>query len=179
MSRSLLAFCLTLPALALSTGAIAQQQSRAPITVVADKYQRDWDKGNALELKGLAELEKAQRDVIKYTADVESAQNNRRGSSARSQAAEQDFRKLTLDMPDFRSGDEAEKWARDVKKTADDWAKYGGRTSDANDDFSGAVRKLEKAQEAVNKAERRVEEGRTMKASAEQKSRLTRAEPKR
>lgn len=167
-----LAIAIALSATALSGAAVAQTVSPDAEIVVSAKYQRDWDKGHKLEAEGLRDLERAQNDLIKYSADVVEAQNKRSSSASRGDNAEQKFRSLTAQTPVFTSGRDAERWAKKVETAAQDWAKYDNRRADGDGDFKKAVDRQEKAEEAVAKAEAHIAKGRQMKAEAERRSML-------
>lgn len=155
---------------AVLPAAASAQAEAAPQIVVSAKYQKDWDKGHEMEAKGLAELEKAKRDLIKHSADVVEAQNKRTSAGAQGMNAEEKFRALTQPVPVFTSPDEAARWARQVDDVAKEWAKYSDRQGDGAKAFEKSVERQNKAQAAVNKAEARIERGRAMKAEAERLS---------
>ena len=163
---------LILAATALPPMALAQDALPAPELIVTGKYQSAWDKGSKLEAQGLKELEKAKQDLIRYSADVVSAQNKRDTSRARSDNASAEFRKLVNNSGYFTDAAEAARWARQVEKAAAEWAKYDDRRGDGRADLGEATKRQAKAQAAVDKAQAKVDRGRTMKAEAERLSRL-------
>ncbi|MGN3974196.1 hypothetical protein [Tsuneonella sp. SYSU-LHT278] len=152
--------------------AAAQDAMPAPQIIVIGKYQKDWDKGSKLEAEGLVALEKAKKDLVRYSADVVDAQNKRDGSRARSEHAAAEFRKLTSNITYFSDAEEAARWARQVEKAASQWAKYAERRGDGRKELDAATRKQSQAQSAVDKAQAKVDRGRAMKAEAERLSRI-------
>lgn len=159
--------------LALTTPASAQQEV-TPTVIVAPQYERDWNKGSKLEADGLRDLEKAKKDLVRYSADVVDAQNKRDSSRARAENAASEFRKLTASQSYFSDVEEAARWARQVEKAAAEWAKYDDRRGDGRDELESASKKQRRAQEAVDKAQAKIDRGRTMKAEAERLSMLER-----
>lgn len=160
-----------------STGALANQNVQSPNIgtsdiVVTAKNQKLWDKGNALEGKGLTSYEKARKSLIDSSGDVVKAQNKRDSSSAQSDRASNEFRNLTAVVPNFSSGEEAKKWAESVDSAASDWAKYADRRSDGRDDLEKASKAQNKAQDQVDKAQAMIDRGRAMKAEATRLSAL-------
>lgn len=164
------ATALVLAASAMPMTAIAQDITQTETIVVLAKFQKDWNKGSALEAQGLKELEKAKTKLIESSADVVSSQNKRDSSLARSENAAGEFRNLTSTMPYFSDATEAARWARQVEASAKEWAKYDGRQDDGSDDLEKARKAQIKAQAAVDKAQLKIEKGRTMKFEAERLS---------
>lgn len=163
---------LVLAATTLPSIAIAQDALPAPELIVTGKYQKAWNKGSALEAEGLKELEKAKQALVRYSADVVSAQNKRDTARARSENAAAEFRNLTANMTYFSDAEEASRWARQVEKAAAEWTKHDDRRGDGRQDLDEATKQQTKAQEAVDKAQAKVDRGRAMKAEAERLSRL-------
>lgn len=152
--------------------AIAQGTMNAPEIVVTGKYERDWNKGSDLEAKGLRELEKAKKDLVRYSADVVNAQNKRDTARARSENASAEFLKLTSNIAYFSDASEASRWARQVDKAASDWAKNDDRRGDGRKELDRAMKKQAAAQKAVDQAQAKVDKGRAIKAEAERLSSL-------
>lgn len=158
-------------AFTLASGPIASAQETtdpSPIVVMA-KYQGDWDKGSKLEAEGLAALEVAQRDLVKYSAEVANAQDKRDSSQSRAENARQAFQSLTA-RPYFSDPNDARDWARQVQGAAADWAKYDARQGDGANELRKAQKRQAGAQEAVAKAQSRIEKGRSLMAEAERSS---------
>lgn len=172
MKSILTAAALALAASSIPVAAMAQEALSAPSIVVSGKYQKTWDKGSKLEAEGLRDLEKAKKDLVRYSADVVDAQNKRDSSRNRSDNASAEFRKLTSNITYFSDAEEASRWARQVDKAASNWAKYDDRRGDGRKDLDKASKNQRKVQGAVDKAQAKVDRGRTMKAEAERLSRL-------
>lgn len=163
---------LVLAATAMPVVAVAQDALPTPTIVVTGKYQETWDKGSELEAQGLRDLERAKKDLARYSADVVDAQNKRDGSRAQSDNASAEFRKLTASITYFSDAGEASRWARQVDMAASQWAKHDDRRGDGRKDLDKAMKKQRQAQEAVDKAQATVDRGRTMKTEAERLSSL-------
>lgn len=172
MKNILIAGSLVLAATALPLPAIAQPATAIPTIVVAGKHQKAWNKGSKLEVEGIKELDKAKKDLVRYSADVVDAQNKRDNARARSENASADFRRLTSTQTYFTDADEAASWAQQVDKAASSWAKHDDRRTDGRDDLDKAIKQQRKAQAAVDKAQDKVDRGRTLKADAERLSAL-------
>lgn len=172
MKSILAAASLAIATTALPAVAIAQDAMAVPTIVVTGKYQERWEKGSKLEAEGLGDLEEAKKNLVRYSADVVDGQNKRDGSGDQSDNASAEFRKLTSNMAQFSDGKEASRWARQVEKAASNWAKYDNRRGDGRNELNKAMKKQTKAQEAVEKAQLKVERGRAMKAEAERLSAL-------
>jgi hypothetical protein len=175
MKAFIAATCLILPAMMIPAAVSAQQEGAqqttvaAPIVVTA-KYMKDWTKGSKMEAEGLKDLEKAKNNLVGYAADVVEAQNKRDSSQARGDNASAEFRRLTANPIYFADGEEAARWAKQVDKAASEWAKFAERGTDGRDDLDSAMSKQNKAQAAVDKAQNKVDRGRTMKIEAERLS---------
>ena len=105
--------------------------------------------------------------TTRISADVVDAQNKRDSSRNRSDNASAEFRKLTSNITYFSDAEEATRWARQVDKAASQWAKYDDHRGDGRKDLDKATKKQRKAQGAVDKAQAKVDRGRSMKAEAE------------
>lgn len=158
----------------LPTVGLAQESDPTSAIVVTAKHQGLWDKGSKLEAQGLKDLESAKKKLIGYSADVVGAQNKRDSSRSRAENASAEFRKLTTSVTYFSDPQEAARWARQVDKAAAEWAKYDDRRGDGRQDLDKGVKRQRDAQEAVDKAQAKVDRGRAMKAEAERLSRLPR-----
>lgn len=156
---------------ALSPVAMAQQSS--PI-VVTGKYQKQFDKGAKLEAQGMAELEKARKNLLGHSSDVSDAQSKRDAALQRAQTAEAEFRKLTGSVQSFTDAAEARKWARQVEASAEEWAKYDDRRADGRSDLDSSSKSQGKAQAAVDKAQAKIDQGRQMQAEARRLSAMPR-----
>ncbi|MFC4293212.1 hypothetical protein ACFOWX_12375 [Sphingorhabdus arenilitoris] len=152
--------------------AVAQQDESAPAIVVTAKLQKQWDKGSQLELKGLKERAKAEKALADANRDVIAAQSKRDNSRAIGNNAKDEFLKLTSPVPYFADADEAARWARQVDKVAGEWAKHDDRRLDGRADLEKAQKKQAKAQSALAKAQSDVDQGRSLKLDAEQRSQI-------
>lgn len=170
MKSAFFAAGLVAAGLALPASAAEQQAMPASTIVVSAKYQKNWDKGSKLEADGLKELEQAKRDLVRSSADVVEAQNKRTSSDARAANSAEEFRRLTAAPINFVDASEAARWAREVDKAAAGWAKYDKRGDSGSKSFEKAVKQQRKDQEAVSKAQAKVDRGRTLKAEAERLS---------
>ncbi len=174
MKAFIAAASLCLPALMVPGAANAQTanpsaSANSPIVVTA-KHQKNWDKGSKLEAEGLKDLEKAKNGLVGFSADVVEAQNKRDSSRARGENAAAEFRRLLASQTYFSDADEAERWAKQVEKSASEWAKYDGRRLDGRKELDKGMSKQNKAQAAVDKAQNKVDRGRAMKREAERLS---------
>lgn len=157
---------------AASLPALAQtEQPTAPSQiVVTGKYKSKWDKGSALERKGLSARSKAQQLLNEANRDVIDAQNKRDNNRALSDNASRDFRQLTSSIPEFTDAAEASRWANKVDAAATRWAKAIEKGDDGAAALRKAMKAQEKAQEALAKAQKQVEEGRALMAEAERQT---------
>ncbi|MEO1220620.1 MAG: hypothetical protein AAFY42_04615 [Pseudomonadota bacterium] len=160
---------LVLATFALPQVAMAQSDAPQSTILVTAENQRDWNRGNELEAKGLRDLQEASRKLVRHSADVVTAQETRDTSRSRADNARQAFESLTA-RPFFSDPEDARKWAQQVESTARDWARFAERGVKADRDLKKAQGQQEKAQERVDKAQRRVDEGRAMMAAAERAS---------
>lgn len=160
---------LVLATLTLPQVAMAQSEASQSTIVVSAENQRDWDKGNALEAKGLRDLQEANRSLVRHSADVVTAQETRDTSRSRAENARQAFESLT-NRPFFSNAKEARRWSQQVEATAKDWERFTDNGEGAARDLKKAQSKQAKAQEQVDKAQRQVDEGRAMMAAAERAS---------
>lgn len=165
---------LTLPQAAMAQSNAAQSdaaQSDATQTsiVVTAENQRDWDRGNELEAKGLRDLQEANRNLVRHSADVVTAQETRDTSRSRADNSRQAFESLTS-RPFFSDPQDAHKWAQQVESTAKDWERFADRGDKASRDLQKAQERQTKAQDQVDKAQRRVDEGRAMMVAAQRAS---------
>lgn len=171
MKTFLIASGLALATLAAPQVAFAQDQQAEATIVVTAKHQKAWDKGQKREAEGLRDMQKAKRDLVKHSASVVNAQDLRDTSQSRADNAREAFESLTA-RPFFSSPEDAHKWAKQVENAASDWDKYSERVEKGAKDFRKAQDRQADAQEAVDKAQRKIDEGRAMKAEAERASLL-------
>ncbi|MGB3472547.1 MAG: hypothetical protein WBA51_17165 [Erythrobacter sp.] len=171
MKNILLASGLAFAAFSVPTMSVAQDTAGEPNIVVSAEHQRDWDRGNRLEAEGLSDLQKAQRDLVRYSADVVNAQDLRDTSVSRAQNAREAFENLTA-RPFFSDPAEALKWAKQVEKVAGDWRKYDRDGDTGVNDLERSQNRQARAQEQVDKAQAKIDEGRAMKNDAERASQL-------
>lgn len=168
---------LVLGALALPLCAHAQDRTTgaAPsdVIVVSAEFQRDWDRGSKLEAEGLADLGKAERDLIRYSADVVTSQNSRDTNEAQASNARRNF-EAQLTQSNFMTGKEARDWAQGLESVAKDWEKYSDTMENASKDLERALNRQSKAQNAVQEAQAKVDRGRAMMRSAERESEAAR-----
>jgi len=157
---------------AAAPSALAQtEQPTAPSQiVVTGKYKSKWDKGSAMERKGLAARSKAQQSLNEANRDVIDAQNKRDNNRALSDNASRDFRQLTSSIPEFTDPAEAARWANKVDAAATRWAKANEKGDDGAAALRKAMKAQEKAQGALDKAQKSVEEGRALMAEAERQT---------
>lgn len=160
---------LVLATLTLPPAALAQADAPQGTIVVTAENQHDWDRGNELEAKGLRDLQKANRELVKQSAAVVTAQELRDTSRSRADNARQAFENLTA-RPFFSSPKDAWRWSKQVEATAKDWERFSERGDNAARDLAKAQERQGKAQEQVDKAQRRVDEGRATMAAAERAS---------
>lgn len=160
---------LVLATLTLPQVAMAQSDVPQSTIVVTAENQRDWDRGNELEAKGLSDLQEANRDLVRHSADVVTAQGARDTSRERADNARQAFESLTA-RPFFSDPEDARRWAQQVEATAKDWERFSDRGNEADRDLQRAQRRQQRAQEQVDRAQQRVDEGRAMMAAAERAS---------
>ncbi len=137
--------------------------------IVSAEHQRTWDRGNRMEADGLRDLERARRDLVRYSADVVTAQDKRDTSLSRALNARQAFENLTV-RANFTSGDDAKDWAKQVEELASDWDRFESRSSEGVRELDRALRRQANAQEAVDDAQAQVDEGLAMKSDAERAS---------
>lgn len=169
MKTFLIAGGLAVAAFAAPQLAMASERSSVPTIVVTAEHQRDWDRGNRMEADGLGEMEKAQRDLVRYSADVVEAQDKRDTSASRALNAREAFENLTA-RPLFTDAEEARDWAKRVEETASDWERFEERSAEGARDLERAQRRQRNAQENVDDAQAKIDEGRAMMAQAEQLS---------
>lgn len=144
----------------------AQDAAAIPKIVVTSEFQKDWSKGSKLETDGLSDLETAKSDLAKFGADVVNAQTKRDNAQSRSNDARQTFESLTA-RPYFSDPDAARSWAKQVEDAASDWAKYDARADDGASELRKATKRRADAQQAVDKAQGKVDRGRKLMAEAE------------
>ena len=137
--------------------------------VVTAEHQRNWDRGNRIEAEGLSDLQRAQRDLVRHSADVVIAQDKRDTSLSRALNARQAFENL-IARPFFTAGADAKDWAKQVEDAASDWDRFEDRSEEGAREFERAQRRQLDAQESVNEAQAQVDEGRAMKSDAERAS---------
>lgn len=169
MKTFLIASGLALASLAAPHMAVAQDQQTAADIIVSGKYQKDWDRGHKLEAEGLRDLQEAKRDLVKHSAAVVNAQDLRDTSQSRADNAREAFESLTV-RPFFSSADDAYKWAKQVESAASDWDKHSARSEQGVKDLNKAQKRQADAQEAVDKAQAKIDRGSAMKADAERAS---------
>lgn len=168
-----------LGALALPLSAQAQDQTGAAVAtqsdtiVVTAEFQRDWDRGSKLEAEGLADLGKAERNLIRYSADVVNSQNTRDTNEAQASNARRNF-EAQLTQTNFMTGKEARIWANSLESVAEDWEEYSDTMEDASKDLERALKRQSDAQNEVQKAQAKVDRGRGMMRSAERESQAAR-----
>lgn len=169
MKTFLAAGSLAVMALAAPQIAIAENTGTTPTIVVTAEHQRDWDRGNRIEADGLQDLQRAQRDLVRFSAAVVEAQDKRDTSRSRAQNAREAFENLTA-RPFFSDAEQAREWAKRVEETASDWERYEERSAEGARELTRAQRRQSDAQEAVDKAQAKVDEGRALMAEAERAS---------
>lgn len=169
MSYKIVFGALVLAAISLPQTAYAQTDSQQPAIVVTAKNQKDWNKGNALEAKGLVTLQKANVELVRYSADIVTAQENRNSAQARAENARMSFENLTA-RPFFSDPVEARKWAKQVDSSATEWERNIKRGEKAQGELDKAQKRQETAQKNVAKAQQQVDEGRALMARAERDS---------
>lgn len=170
MKTFVLATGLALTSLAMPQTGIAQELHAAVEIVVSAEHQRDWDRGSKIEAEGLRDMQKAKRDLVKYSADVVNAQDLRDTSLSRAENARQAFESLTS-RPFFSDPSNAREWARQVEATASDWEEYSDRSEKGAKDLRKAQKRQTNAQTKVDEAQAKIDEGRALKAEAERASR--------
>ena len=170
MKTFLIAGAVALATVVAPHGAFAQDTAVAGDIIVTGQYERDWNRGNVLEAQGLKDLQKAQRELVKYSAAVVNAQDLRDTSQERADNARASFEKLTS-RPFIGAAEEARKWAKQVEAAASDWEKFEARRDEGADDLRKAQKRQVKAQTSVDQAQAKVDEGKAMKAHAEAASR--------
>ena len=173
MKTFLIAGGIAVAALAAPQLALASERGNVPTTgstiVVTAEHQRDWDRGNRLEADGLRDMQKAQRDLVRYSADVVEAQDKRDTSASRARNAREAFDTLTA-RPLFTDSAEARDWAKRVEESASDWERFEERSAEGARELERAQRRQANAQEDVEKAQKKIDEGRAMMADAERLS---------
>ncbi len=165
---------LTLPQAAFAQSDEAQTDAAQSKVVQSDivvtaENQRDWDRGNQLEAKGLRDLQEANRKLVRHSAAVVTTQELRDTSFGRAENARQALESLTA-RPFFSSPKDAHSWAQQVEATANDWEKFSERGEKAARDLEKAQDRQAKAQEQVDKAQQRVSEGRAVMVAAQRAS---------
>ncbi|MCB2073065.1 MAG: hypothetical protein H6917_00890 [Novosphingobium sp.] len=155
---------------AIPAAALAQDGVAVTQIVVTGKHKKQWDKGSALERKGLDARAKAQKQLAEANRDVIDAQTKRDTNQDKAENASGDFRQLTAVMPVFTSGTEAARWARQVDQAASRWAKSDSRSVEGAKDLRSAMKAQSKAQEAVDKAQAQIDQGQSLMAEAERRS---------
>ena len=169
MKTFLIASSLALASLAAPQVAFAQDQQATSEIIVSGKFQQDWERGNKLEAEGLRDLQEAKRELVKQSAAVVNAQDLRDTSQSRAENAREAFETLTSN-PFFSDANDASKWAKRVEGAASDWDKYSERSEKGSKDLKKALRRQASAQEAVDKAQVKIDRGLAMKADAERAS---------
>lgn len=156
----------------LAAPGVAQEAASAAPIVVSAKHQSHWNRGSALEVEGLKALEKAERDRVRASADIVNAQNRSQSSDARATNAADEFRRLTASSPSYADPRDALRWANSVQRAAENWAQFQKRGNKGANAIDQASREQRKAEDAVRKAQERIDRGRAMKAEAERRSLL-------
>ncbi|GMN04313.1 hypothetical protein [Erythrobacter sp. MTPC3] len=169
MKTFVIASGLALASLAAPQVAFAQDQQTGAEIIVSAEHQRAWDRGNSREAEGLRDLQGAQRDLVRYSAAVVEAQDKRDTSRDRADNARQSFESLTA-RPFFTDPGDARDWAKQVEETAKDWERFEERSEEGARELSRVQRRQANAQEAVDKAQAKIDEGRAMMADAERAS---------
>ena len=160
---------LALASLAAPQMALAQEETQVKQIIVTGQYQKDWDRGNRLEAEGLSDMQKAKRDLVKYSAAVVNAQDMRDTSQSRADNAREAFESLTA-RPFFSDAEDARRWAKQIESAASDWEKYTNRSAQGAKDLRKAQSRQTDAQSAVEKAQAKIDRGIAMKADAERAS---------
>lgn len=166
MKSTFVAISLALATTAMPAVAIAQESELEQTIVVTGKYQSDWNKGSRLEAKGLAELQKAQQALVKYSADVVNAQNARDAAQSQALNARSEFQKLVSQAMSITDPDRARDYGEDINKFAKAWENYNDRVNGSTKDLDKASKAQRKAQAAVDKAQASVERGQALMADA-------------
>ena len=166
MKTFVIATGLALASLAAPQVALAQDGQASADIIVSGEFQKNWDRGNRLEAEGLSDLQKAQRDLVKYSAAVVNAQDLRDTSLSRAENAQEAFENLTA-RPFDGDAREARDWAKQAEAHASDWEKFSKRSEKGERDLVKAQDRQADAQEAVNKAQGMIEEGRALKDEAQ------------
>ena len=169
VAASLILPAMMVPGIASAQGTTAASAANAPI-IVTGKFKKNWEKGSKLEAEGIKELEKAKNTLVGHSADVVEAQNKRDSARARAENASAEFRRLTSSQSYISDAEEAARWAKQVEKAASEWAKYDDRRLDGREDLDKSSSQQKKAQAAVDKAQSKIDRGRTMKMEAERLS---------
>ena len=159
-----------LPALAQTASTPTDGPTAPSQIVVTGQHKSKWDKGSALERKGLAARSKAQQALSEASRDVIDAQNKRDNNRALSDNASRDFRQLTNPVPEFVEAADAARWAKKVDAAASRWAKANEKGDDGAAALRKAMKAQEKAQGSLDKAQQQVEQGRAQMAEAERAS---------
>lgn len=170
MKTFMIATGLALASLAAPQAAFAQDQQGSAGIIVSGEFQKNWDRGNQLEAEGLSDLQKAQRDLVKHSAAVVNAQDLRDTSLSRAENAQAAFQSLAA-RPFVGDAEGARDWAKQAERLSSDWEKFSERSEKGARDFEKAQDRQNDAQDAVQKAEAKIEEGRALKAEAERASR--------
>lgn len=145
-----------------------QSQAQSAITVTAE-FQRDWERGSRLEAEGLEELARAQRELVRRSAEVVNLRNRRDTAAERAENARRTFERLTANTV-FADPREARRWAQELERAARDWEENTKRRDEADRDLERALRRQTDAQAAVAEAQAKIDEGRAMMAMAERAS---------
>lgn len=169
MKRFMAVSGLALATLIVPQAALGQNAAPETTIVVTAENQRDWDRGNELEAKGLRDFQEANRDLVRRSAEVVNLQERRDTSRSRAENARQAFQSLTA-RPFFSDAEDARRWAKQVESTAKDWERFAERGDEAERDLTRAQRRQERAQEEVDEAQNRIDEGRALMAAAERAS---------
>lgn len=158
---------LALATTAMPGVAFAQDSAPEQTIIVTGKYQSDWNKGSSLEAQGLAERQKAQKDLVKFSADVVNAQNARDAAQAQALNARSEFQTLVSQAMTITDPDRARDYGQDISKFAKAWENFNDRAQSSANDLEKASKAQRKAQTAVDKAQAKVDRGQAMMADAE------------
>jgi len=166
-----LIIAIALGASSVPFAAMAQANDAADTIVVTAEHQRDWDRGNRLEARGIEDLAKAQRELVRRSADVVNFQNRRDTSMARAENAQRTFDNLVAN-PSVADAKDAREWAKRLEEVASEWESNAERMEEADRDLERALRRKTNAETEVVEAQSKIDEGRAQMAQAERASRL-------
>ena len=157
----------------VSSAALAQDTATTPTIVVTAKWQRQWDKGSAMERKALDARAEAQKALTQANSEIIDAQNKRDNNRERGDNASAEFRQLTASIPEFADGAAAAKWAATVGKAADRWKTSEKRGDKGSTQLDKAMKDQARAQKSLDKAQADIERGRALMTEAERASAAT------